>query len=57
MNAGTPAEALMDFTGGVHMFIELSDLSWDLWNLMARAGHFRSLMSCGTHPGVSEIQP
>ncbi|KAI9514583.1 hypothetical protein NQZ68_032224 [Dissostichus eleginoides] len=25
MNAGTPAEAMMDFTGGVHMSIALSN--------------------------------
>uniref|UniRef100_A0A3Q3W3T0 Calpain catalytic domain-containing protein n=1 Tax=Mola mola TaxID=94237 RepID=A0A3Q3W3T0_MOLML len=51
MNAGSPAEALMDFTGGVHMHIKLSDPGLDLWNLMARAGHSGSLMSCGTHQG------
>uniref|UniRef100_A0A7N6A644 Calpain catalytic domain-containing protein n=1 Tax=Anabas testudineus TaxID=64144 RepID=A0A7N6A644_ANATE len=51
MNAGTPAEAMMDFTGGVHMCIQLSNPSANLWELMYRAGQCRSLMGCGTHPG------
>ncbi|XP_039993614.1 calpain-1 catalytic subunit-like isoform X2 [Xiphias gladius] len=51
MNAGTPAEALVDFTGGVHMSIRLSDPPPNLWELMYRAGEYRSLMSCGTPQG------
>ncbi|XP_029981764.1 calpain-1 catalytic subunit-like [Sphaeramia orbicularis] len=51
MNAGTPAEALMDFTGGVHISIQLLDPPSDLWELMLRAGKFRSLMCCGTKQG------
>ncbi|XP_040917390.1 calpain-1 catalytic subunit-like [Toxotes jaculatrix] len=51
MNAGTPAEALVDFTGGVHICIELSDPPPNLWELMCRAGQSRSLMGCGTPQG------
>ncbi|XP_070835303.1 calpain-1 catalytic subunit-like [Chaetodon trifascialis] len=51
MNAGTPAEAMMDFTGGVHISIELSDPPPDLWELMCRAGQSKSLMGCGTPQG------
>ncbi|KAM9341660.1 calpain-1 catalytic subunit-like [Symphorus nematophorus] len=51
MTAGTPAEAMMDFTGGVHMCIQLSDPPHNLWELMCRAGQFKSLMSCGTPQG------
>ncbi|XP_051248392.1 calpain-1 catalytic subunit [Dicentrarchus labrax] len=51
MNAGTPAEALVDFTGGVHMCIELSDPPPNLWELMLRAGQSKSLMGCGTPQG------
>ncbi|XP_070699004.1 calpain-1 catalytic subunit-like [Pempheris klunzingeri] len=51
MSAGTPAEAMMDFTGGVHMCIQLSDPPPDLWELMCRAGRSKSLMSCGTPQG------
>ncbi|KAM4724502.1 calpain-8-like [Anableps anableps] len=48
MNAGTPAEAMMDFTGGVHMCIQLSAPPPDLWELMSRAGNFGALLSCST---------
>ncbi|KAM4625675.1 calpain-1 catalytic subunit-like [Polymixia lowei] len=51
MNAGTPAEALVDFTGGVHMCIQLSDAPLDLWQLMYRAAQSKSLMGCGTPQG------
>ncbi|RVE67655.1 hypothetical protein OJAV_G00104950 [Oryzias javanicus] len=53
MNAGTPAEALVDFTGGVHMCVQLSDPPADLWELMCRAGQTKSLMSCGTPQGAT----
>ncbi|KAM4541634.1 calpain-1 catalytic subunit-like isoform 2-T2 [Odontesthes bonariensis] len=51
MNAGTPAEALVDFTGGVHICIQLSDPSPNLWEMMRRAGQSKSLMGCGTPQG------
>ncbi|KAM9355503.1 calpain-1 catalytic subunit-like [Pholidichthys leucotaenia] len=51
MTAGTPAEAMMDFTGGVHVWIQLSDPPSDLWDLMCRAGKMRTLISCGTLQG------
>uniref|UniRef100_A0A3B5M2F7 Calpain catalytic domain-containing protein n=1 Tax=Xiphophorus couchianus TaxID=32473 RepID=A0A3B5M2F7_9TELE len=55
MNAGTPAEAMMDFTGGVHMSIQLSDPPPDLWGLMSRAGNFSALLSCSTPQGSSSL--
>lgn len=51
MNAGTPAEALVDFTGGVHMCVDLSNPPPNLWDLMLRAGKSKSLMGCGTPQG------
>ncbi|XP_056289124.1 calpain-2 catalytic subunit-like [Pseudoliparis swirei] len=51
MISGTPAEAMMDFTGGVHMCIQLSDPPANLWELMCRAGQTSSLMGCGTPQG------
>ncbi|XP_054470059.1 calpain-1 catalytic subunit-like [Anoplopoma fimbria] len=51
MIAGTPAEAMMDFTGGIHMCIQLSDPPANLWELMCRAGQLSSLMGCGTPQG------
>uniref|UniRef100_UPI0037E99048 calpain-1 catalytic subunit-like n=1 Tax=Semicossyphus pulcher TaxID=241346 RepID=UPI0037E99048 len=51
MNAGTPSEALVDFTGGVHICVQLSDPPPNLWELMCRAGQSKSLMGCGTPQG------
>ncbi|XP_063353835.1 calpain-1 catalytic subunit-like [Pelmatolapia mariae] len=51
MNAGTPAEALVDFTGGVHIYIDLSKPPPDLWEMICRAGQSKSLMGCGTPQG------
>nr|XP_057946308.1 calpain-1 catalytic subunit-like [Doryrhamphus excisus]XP_057946309.1 calpain-1 catalytic subunit-like [Doryrhamphus excisus]XP_057946310.1 calpain-1 catalytic subunit-like [Doryrhamphus excisus]XP_057946311.1 calpain-1 catalytic subunit-like [Doryrhamphus excisus]XP_057946479.1 calpain-1 catalytic subunit-like isoform X2 [Doryrhamphus excisus]XP_057946480.1 calpain-1 catalytic subunit-like isoform X2 [Doryrhamphus excisus] len=51
MNAGTPNEALVDFTGGVHICIQLSEPPSNLWEIMFRAGQFKSLMGCGTPQG------
>ncbi|XP_008300900.1 calpain-A-like [Stegastes partitus] len=51
MNAGNPSEALVDFTGGVHICIQLSDPPPNLWELMCRAGQSKSLMGCGTEQG------
>ncbi|CAL9686263.1 unnamed protein product [Knipowitschia caucasica] len=53
MNAGTPAEALVDFTGGVHICLELNSPPPDLWEVMCRAGRSKSLMGCGTPPGAT----
>ncbi|XP_028251457.1 calpain-1 catalytic subunit [Parambassis ranga] len=51
MNAGTPAEALVDFTGGVHICIKLSEPPSNLWDLMRRADQSKALMGCGTPQG------
>uniref|UniRef100_A0A4W6DIU2 Calpain catalytic domain-containing protein n=1 Tax=Lates calcarifer TaxID=8187 RepID=A0A4W6DIU2_LATCA len=51
MSAGTPEEAMMDFTGGVHMCIQMSDPPPNLWELMFRAGKYGALMGCGTPQG------
>uniref|UniRef100_A0A3B3DGF2 Calpain catalytic domain-containing protein n=1 Tax=Oryzias melastigma TaxID=30732 RepID=A0A3B3DGF2_ORYME len=53
MTAGTPSEAMMDFTGGVHIYIRLSEPPQNLWELMCRAGKSGVLMCCGTDQGTS----
>ncbi|XP_034096210.1 calpain-1 catalytic subunit-like [Gymnodraco acuticeps] len=53
MNAGTPAEAMVDFTGGVHMCIDLTEPPPHLWELMCRASQSKSLMGCGTPQGAT----
>ncbi|XP_047200618.1 calpain-1 catalytic subunit-like isoform X2 [Girardinichthys multiradiatus] len=50
MSSGTPAEAMRDFTGGVHICIQLLEPSSDLWKLLCRAGHSKTFMSCCTIP-------
>ncbi|XP_021168830.1 calpain-1 catalytic subunit isoform X1 [Fundulus heteroclitus] len=50
MSSGTPAEAMRDFTGGVHMCIPLSEPSADLWKLLCRAALAKTFMSCSTIP-------
>ncbi|CAI5695364.1 unnamed protein product [Oreochromis niloticus] len=51
MTSGTPSEAMMDFTGGVHVCVQLSDTSSDVWGLICRAGKSNTLMGCGTPQG------
>ncbi|XP_063764863.1 calpain-1 catalytic subunit-like isoform X1 [Eleginops maclovinus] len=53
MNAGTPSEAMVDFTGGVHMNIDLTEPPANLWELMCRADQSKSLMGCGTPQGAT----
>ncbi|XP_029586708.1 calpain-1 catalytic subunit isoform X2 [Salmo trutta] len=51
MNAGTPSEAMMDFTGGVHITFKLAETPPNLWDLLFRAAKFKSLMGCNTPQG------
>lgn len=53
MHAGFVSEALVDFTGGVHVCFELEKHAIDLWSLMDRAVKKKALMACDTHQGVS----
>uniref|UniRef100_A0A8C1DNL5 Zgc:136872 n=1 Tax=Cyprinus carpio carpio TaxID=630221 RepID=A0A8C1DNL5_CYPCA len=55
MDIGSISEALMDFTGGPHMTIKLSDASGKLWETMRRAGQSESLMGCGTPGGQAGL--
>ncbi|XP_076835261.1 calpain-1 catalytic subunit isoform X2 [Brachyhypopomus gauderio] len=54
MQSGNVSEALMDFTGGVHMTVQLSSSLTGLCDLIGRAAKFKSLMGCGT-PGKAEF--
>ncbi|XP_048095842.1 calpain-1 catalytic subunit-like [Alosa alosa] len=53
MHFGYVSEALMDFTGGVHMTYKLNKAPPDLWDIMLRAAQSKPLMGCGTPAGVS----
>ena len=54
MHSGCVSEALMDFTGGVHMHYELKTAPTDLWEIMYRAFQSEVLMGCATPAGVSK---
>ncbi|KAI1895884.1 hypothetical protein AGOR_G00111350 [Albula goreensis] len=55
MNSGNVSEALMDFTGGIHMTFQLKEAPADLFNLMRRAAQSKSLMGCGTPKGKYDL--
>uniref|UniRef100_A0A4W4HFN5 Si:ch211-202f3.3 n=1 Tax=Electrophorus electricus TaxID=8005 RepID=A0A4W4HFN5_ELEEL len=48
MISGNVSEALMDFTGGVHMKVTLRSTLTGLWDLIDGADKFNSLMGCST---------
>ncbi|XP_015204861.2 calpain-9-like isoform X1 [Lepisosteus oculatus] len=50
MSSGSVSEALMDFTGGVHVRFNLKEAQPDLWETIERAAKVNSLMGCGTPP-------
>ncbi|KAL4623954.1 calpain-9-like [Arapaima gigas] len=54
LNAGSLSEAMMDFTGGVHLRFKLTDAPPDLWDLMWRAEKHICLMGCGTPQGQTQ---
>ncbi|KAM4620393.1 calpain-2 catalytic subunit-like, partial [Polymixia lowei] len=52
MIAGNPAEALKDFSGGVHMNYNLAKpLTSGLWDTINRAAKCKTMMGCGTYGG------
>ncbi|NXV92133.1 CAN14 protein, partial [Calonectris borealis] len=52
LQIGQVSEALVDFTGGVNIRIDLTTAPHDLWDILTRATYSRSLMGCQTHLGV-----
>ncbi|XP_067223022.1 calpain-1 catalytic subunit-like [Chanodichthys erythropterus] len=54
LDGGFISEALMDFTGGVHMEFVLNEAPAHLWNIMNRAAKSQTLMGCGTYHGSRE---
>ncbi|XP_067224349.1 calpain-1 catalytic subunit-like [Chanodichthys erythropterus] len=57
MHAGRVSEALMDFTGGVHIHYNLKTAPTDLWEIMYRAFQSEVLMGCETPRGSEEELP
>ncbi|XP_048829895.1 calpain-14-like isoform X2 [Brienomyrus brachyistius] len=54
LKAGSVSEAMMDFSGGVHVMYKLKEAPPDLWDLMNRAVKHKSLMGCGTPKGETD---
>ncbi|RXN11317.1 calpain-1 catalytic subunit-like protein [Labeo rohita] len=57
MHTGRVSEALLDFTGGVHMHYELKTAPTDLWEIMLRAYQSEAIMGCETPPGNENRLP
>ncbi|XP_074025195.1 calpain-14 [Numenius arquata] len=55
LQIGQVSEALVDFTGGVNIRIELAAAPPDLWDILTRATYSRSLMGCQTHLGATKV--
>lgn len=56
MKFGWVSEALKDFTGGVHMTLDLQNESpQNVFDLIYRAAKANSLMGCGTPGNVNTL--
>ncbi|XP_067310612.1 calpain-1 catalytic subunit-like [Pseudorasbora parva] len=49
LHGGFMSEALMDFTGGVHIFLFLNEAPAYLWDIMDRAAKSQTLMGCDSY--------
>uniref|UniRef100_A0A8C3L4J3 Calpain 14 n=1 Tax=Chrysolophus pictus TaxID=9089 RepID=A0A8C3L4J3_CHRPC len=55
LQIGQVSEALVDFTGGVNIRIQLPAAPPDLWDILTRATYSRSLMCCQTQLGAAKV--
>uniref|UniRef100_A0A2K6SW73 Calpain 14 n=1 Tax=Saimiri boliviensis boliviensis TaxID=39432 RepID=A0A2K6SW73_SAIBB len=53
---GQVSEALVDFTGGVTMTINLAEAHGNLWDLLTKATCHRTLIGCQTHSGEKVLE-
>ncbi|KAK2878553.1 hypothetical protein Q8A67_019344 [Cirrhinus molitorella] len=51
LDSGRRSEAMLDFTGGVHLHFALNEAPAYLWNIMERATRAQSLICSGTYNG------
>lgn len=49
---GQVSDALLDFTGGVTVTIQLAEAPGNLWDILTRATYGRTFIGCQTHLGV-----
>ena len=52
LQLGQVSEALVDFTGGVTVTINLAEVPGNLWDILTQAPYSRTLIGCQTHSGV-----
>ncbi|ELV10716.1 Calpain-14 [Tupaia chinensis] len=55
LQIGQVSDALVDFTGGVTMTINLEEAPSNLWDLLAQATYRRTLIGCQTHPQEQRV--
>ncbi|XP_031510902.1 calpain-14 isoform X2 [Papio anubis] len=55
LQSGQVSEALVDFTGGVTMTINLAEAHGNLWDILTKATYNRTLIGCQTHSGKEKI--
>ncbi|XP_060269832.1 calpain-14 [Ovis aries] len=55
LQCGQVSEALVDFTGGVTMTINLAEAPDNLWDVLTRAIYSRTLIGCQTHCGNEQV--
>ncbi|XP_061012224.1 calpain-14 isoform X2 [Dama dama] len=56
LQRGQVSEALVDFTGGVTMTINLAEAPDNLWDVLTRAACSRTLIGCQTHCGQRVLE-
>ncbi|XP_057598944.1 calpain-14 [Hippopotamus amphibius kiboko] len=56
LQRGEVSEALVDFTGGVTMTINLAKAPGNLWEILTRATCCRTLIGCQTHSGERVLE-
>uniref|UniRef100_A0A8C4LSN3 Calpain 14 n=1 Tax=Equus asinus TaxID=9793 RepID=A0A8C4LSN3_EQUAS len=55
LQLGQVSEALVDFTGGVTVTINLAEVPGNLWDILTRATYSRTLIGCQTHSGKERV--
>lgn len=55
LRGGFVSEALIDFSGGVHMHFDIKEAPATLWSMMECAFKSKTLMGCSTPRGVSKL--
>ncbi|XP_004418650.1 PREDICTED: calpain-14 [Ceratotherium simum simum] len=55
LQLGQVSEALVDFTGGVTVTINLAEAPGNLWDILTQAAYNRTLIGCQTHSGKEKV--